>query len=128
MKDTQSALGLTASITNQGRSYLAKKLKKKLGYFYSHFFMIKKKLAIAKKGSIAKKEAIAKKGAINKTIVFIQKQSYLLWILFPKSKKLYEWIMICSIQKKLKDRTSIRVYGFHSWLKLQPCLLIGGDP
>ena len=32
------------------------------------------------------------------------------------------------VQKKLKDRTRIRVYGFHSWIKLQPCLLIGGDP
>ena len=31
------------------------------------------------------------------------------------------------IEKKLKDRTRIRVYGFYSWLKLQSCLLIGGD-
>ena len=30
-------------------------------------------------------------------------------------------------QKKLENRTRIRVYRFHSWLKLQPCHLIGGD-
>ena len=32
-----------------------------------------------------------------------------------------------SVEKKLENRTRKRVYGFHSWLKLQPCLLIGGD-
>ena len=29
--------------------------------------------------------------------------------------------------KEILERTRIRVYGFHSWLKLQQCLLIGGD-
>ena len=31
------------------------------------------------------------------------------------------------IQKKLKDRTRIRVYGFYSLLKSQPSFLIGGE-
>ena len=30
-------------------------------------------------------------------------------------------------EKKFWNRTRIRVYGFHSWLKLQPCFLIGED-
>ena len=29
-------------------------------------------------------------------------------------------------KKKFYDRTRIRVYGFHSWLKLHTCFLIGG--
>ena len=30
-------------------------------------------------------------------------------------------------KKKFLNRTRIRVYGFHSWLKLQPRFLIGRD-
>ena len=30
-------------------------------------------------------------------------------------------------EKQFQNRTRIRLYGLHSWLKLQPCFMIGGD-
>ena len=32
------------------------------------------------------------------------------------------------IEKKFYNRTRIGVYRFHSWLKLQHCFVIGGNP